>query len=155
MHFISIIYSTVLTFEDSTIFNSILVLWIPALHIYYSMSLLFKTSDSDHQLIRISPWTQLRVYSHQESLLVHLVWSGPNTMLIFLGDVFRFHTTLFASKSDILNKTTCVLRSSIYWFILGPFGSRPRPPLQLDLGMVEWSEPECDCCIHTCSKDLH
>ncbi len=24
-----------------------------------------------------------RVYSHQESLLVHLLWSGPNTMLIF------------------------------------------------------------------------
>ncbi len=25
----------------------------------------------------------LRVYSHQESPLVHLLWSGPNTMLIF------------------------------------------------------------------------
>ncbi len=64
-------------------------------------------------------WTSLRVYSHQESPLVHLLWSGPNTMffffcLFFFGAV-RFHTALFASEPEIVNKTTRVLRSSIHW----------------------------------------
>ncbi len=35
------------------------------------------------------------------------------------------------------------------------FGSGPRPPLQLSLGPVVWSAPECDCCIHTCPNDPH
>ncbi len=71
------------------------------------------------------------VYSHQESPLVHLLWSTPNTMLIcfcFFGAV-RFHTALFASESEIVSKTTHVLRSSIHWFIhstvLSLFGTGP------------------------------
>ncbi len=28
-------------------------------------------------------------------------------------------------------------------------------PLQLGLGSIVWCAPECDCCIHTCPKDLH
>ncbi len=57
-----------------------------------------------------------RVHSHQESPLVDLLWSGPNTMLIFfLFGVVRFHTALSASEPEIVNKTTCVLMSSIHW----------------------------------------
>ncbi len=37
-------------------------------------------------------------------------------MLIFLGFVaVRFHTSLFASETETVNKTTHVLRSSIHW----------------------------------------
>ncbi len=35
------------------------------------------------------------------------------------------------------------------------FGRGPRPPLQLGLGAVVWSAPDCDFCIHTCPKDPH
>ncbi len=63
-----------------------------------------------------------RVYSHQEKLLVHLLWSGTNAMLIFSFFLFffgavRVHTALFASEPAIVNKTTHVLRLSIHWFI--------------------------------------
>ncbi len=57
-----------------------------------------------------------RVHSHQESPLVDLLWSGPNTMLIFcLFGVVHFHTALSASQPEIVNKTTRVLRLSIHW----------------------------------------
>ncbi len=52
---------------------------------------------------------------HQESLLVHLLWSGPNTMLLLLLLFFGavcFHTALFASEPE-----TRVLRSSIHCFV--------------------------------------
>ncbi len=56
-----------------------------------------------------------RVYSHQESL-VHLLWSGSNTMLIFfLFGAVHFHSALFTSEPEIVNKTTRVLKSSIHW----------------------------------------
>ncbi len=45
-------------------------------------------------------YVDLRVYSHQESLLVHLLWSGPNTILIFFFGAVRFHTALFASEPE-------------------------------------------------------
>ncbi len=58
-----------------------------------------------------------RVHSHQESPLVHLLWSGLNTMLIFLFGVVHFHTALFTSEPEFVNKTTLkVLRSFIHWF---------------------------------------
>ncbi len=58
----------------------------------------------------------LRVYSHQESPIVHLLWSGPNRMfLFFLFGTVRFHTARFSSEPEIVNKTTRVLRSSIHW----------------------------------------
>ncbi len=51
------------------------------------------------------------MYSHQESPLVHLLWSRPNTMLILFGLVHvRFHTALFASQTETVNKTTSVLK---------------------------------------------
>ncbi len=56
----------------------------------------------------------LRVYSHQESLLVKLLWSGPNTMFTKLQNNFVvfvcFHTALFASEPETVNGTTCVLK---------------------------------------------
>ncbi len=60
----------------------------------------------------------LRECSHQESPLVHLLCSRPNTLLIFFffGAVC-FYNALFASEPEIVNKTTRVLRSSIHWFI--------------------------------------
>ncbi len=51
----------------------------------------------------------LRVYSHQESLLVHLLWSKYNVDFFFVGAV-RFHTALFASNPETVNKTTRVLK---------------------------------------------
>ncbi len=41
---------------------------------------------------------------------------SANLFILFLG-VVRFHTALFASEPEIVNKTTRVLRSSIHWFI--------------------------------------
>ncbi len=57
----------------------------------------------------------VRLYSHQESPIVHLLWSGPNIYIcifcLFLFFLFfvavRFHTSLFASETEIANKTTC------------------------------------------------
>ncbi len=51
------------------------------------------------------------VYPHQECPLVHLLWFGPNTMLLFLFFFFAFTLPFL----QIVNKTTCVLRSSIHW----------------------------------------
>ncbi len=54
------------------------------------------------------------------SPLVHLLWSGQNTMwiiyfILFYFCVVHFHTALFAGESEIVYKTTCVLRSCIRW----------------------------------------
>ncbi len=62
----------------------------------------------------------LRVYSNQDSPLVHLLCSGPNKMLIFFICLFlvQFAFTLpflQASEPEIVNKTTRVLRSSVHW----------------------------------------
>ncbi len=99
----------------------------------------------------------LRVYSHQESPQVHLLWSGPNTFFfVCLFDAVHFHTALFASEPEIVNKTTHVLRSSIHWFI---YSTVPEFVWKwtetTSSGTVVWSAPECDCCIHTCPKDPH
>ncbi len=53
----------------------------------------------------------VRVYSHQENLLVHLLWSGLNATLIFCCYfcAICFHTALFASEQETVNKTICVL----------------------------------------------
>ncbi len=102
----------------------------------------------------------LRVYSHQESPLVHLLWSGPNTMLMFcivwcglLSHCPFCKWTRNGTKKT--KKNTHVLRSSIHWFIgssiqphQSSFGSGPKPPLQLCLGTVVWCAPECDCCTN-------
>ncbi len=73
--------------------------------------------------------TSLRVYSRQESLLVHLLWPGPNTMLIFLFGAFRFHTALFASEPETVNKTTRVLK--VIHSLVHPF-NRLRVHLEAD-----------------------
>ncbi len=73
--------------------------------------------------------TSLRVYSHQESLLVHLLWPGPNTMLIFLFGAVRFHTALFASEPETVNKTTRVLK--VIHSLVHPF-NRLRVRLEAD-----------------------
>ncbi len=53
---------------------------------------------------------KLKVYSHQESLLVHLLWSRPNTMLIFFCLVrFAFTPSLYISEPETENKTTRVI----------------------------------------------
>ncbi len=50
------------------------------------------------------------MYSHQESLIVRTKY---NVFCLF-GAV-RFHTALFASEPDIVNKSTGVPSSSIHW----------------------------------------
>ncbi len=62
---------------------------------------------------------------------------SANLFILFLG-VVRFHTALFASEPEIVNKTTRVLRSSIQLY-QSLFGAGPRPPLQLGPGIVVWS----------------
>ncbi len=63
----------------------------------------------------------LRVYSHQESPLVHLLWSGPNTMLIFFivwcGLLSHCPFCKWTRNCKNKQKKTHVLRSSIHWFI--------------------------------------
>ncbi len=72
---------------------------------------------------------------------VHLLWSGPNTMLIFflLGAV-RFHTALFASEPEIVNKTTHVL--NVIHSLVHPF-NRTRVRLEVQLGLG------CGCLVRT------
>ncbi len=78
----------------------------------------------------LSSTNTLRVYSHQESPLVHLLWSGPNTMLIFvLFGAVRFHTALFASEPETVNKTTRVLK--VIHSLVHPF-NRTRVRLEAD-----------------------
>ncbi len=55
----------------------------------------------------------LRVYSHQESALVHLFWTKYNVDFVCLV-WFAFTLTFLASGPEIVNKTTRVLRSSIH-----------------------------------------
>ncbi len=71
-----------------------------------------------------------RVYSHQESPLVHLLWSRPNTMLIFFlfGEI-RFHTALFASEPETVNKTTRVFK--VIHSLIHPF-NRTRVHVEAD-----------------------
>ncbi len=57
----------------------------------------------------------LGMYSHQESPLVHLLWSGPNTMLIFFVWCGSLSHCPFSGGPKIVNKTTRVLRSSVQW----------------------------------------
>ncbi len=84
------------------------------------------------------------------------ILSGPNTNFFF---EVRFHTALFACEPEIVNKPTC---AKVIHSLGHPFNctrvhleSGPGPPLQLGLGTVDWSAPECDCCIHTCPKVPH
>ncbi len=97
----------------------------------------------------------LRVYSHQESPLVHLLWSGPNTLLIFFvwcGSLS--HCSFCKWTRNCKQNNTCTYGHPFIGSSIQPyqssFGTGPRPPLQLGLGTGVWSAPECDCCIHTC-----
>ncbi len=45
-----------------------------------------------------------------------LVRTNYNVIFVLFGAV-GFHTALFASEPEIVNKTTFVLRSFIHWFI--------------------------------------
>ncbi len=102
----------------------------------------------------------LRVYSHQESPLVHLLWSGPNTLLIFFvwcGSLS--HCSFCKWTRNCKQNNTCTYGHPFIGSSIQPyqssFGTGPRPPLQLGLGTGVWSAPKCDCCIHTCPKDPH
>uniref|UniRef100_A0A8C2HYF1 Transmembrane serine protease 5 n=1 Tax=Cyprinus carpio TaxID=7962 RepID=A0A8C2HYF1_CYPCA len=59
------------------------------------------------------------VYSHQESPLVHLLWSGPNKMFFFFFGVVRFHTSLFAGEPEIVNKKHVFLSTVLQYVVLG------------------------------------
>ncbi len=99
------------------------------------------------------------MYSHQESPLAHLIWTKYNVDFFVFFGVVCFHTTLLASEPETVNKTTHAQGHPFIGSSIQPYqrllGTGPRPPLQLGLGTVVWSTPECDCCIHTCPKDPH
>ncbi len=68
----------------------------------------------------LKPILSVRVYSHQESPLVHLLWSGPNTMLIFLVWCSSLSHCPFCKWTRNCKQNHSVLRSSIHWFIHSP-----------------------------------
>ncbi len=89
-----------------------------------------------------------RVHSHQESPLVHLLWSGLNTMLIFFvwcGP--PSHCPLY-KWTRIFNKTTLkVLRSFIHWFTHSTVPEFIWNLFSLVSVRLFWCTPECNCCI--------
>ncbi len=90
------------------------------------------------------------------SSLAFLVWIKYNVELFIFFFIFLVR---FAFTLPFLHVNQKLLRSSfigssiqLYQF---SFGTGPGPPFQLGLSTVDWSAPECDCCIHTCPKVPH
>ncbi len=86
--------------------------------------------------------------SENTSLLIN----NSNISLLFPPNIYMVTVTWFLQFGRIEVGSYSHLKQTVPEY---QSGSGPRPPLQLGLSTVVWSAPECECCIHTCPKDLH
>ncbi len=85
----------------------------------------------------------------------YFICFGPDKYIYFfccLVGAVRFHTALFASEPEIVNKTTCVLRSSIHWTEILKQGKQEVQKQANHTFVMQFWCNWCDDVITTCRK---